>query len=95
MIINKVLGAKLSAVPTFFIFPHFLLFSHQPNSNSEDERLNPFFPRSRGLLGKGSVVKLRVLMFSTQVFTAIHVSPFNYRFKSLRCTLNDLYLVIF
>ena len=34
-------------------------------------------------------------MFSTQVFTIIHVFPFNYRFKSLRCTLNDLYLVIF
>ena len=39
--------------------------------------------------------KLRVLMFLTQVFTAIHVSPFNYMFKSLLCTLNDPYLVIF
>ena len=39
--------------------------------------------------------KLRVVMFSTQVFTATHVSPFNYRFESLRCTLNDPYLVIF
>ena len=39
--------------------------------------------------------KLRVVMFSTQVFTATHVSPFNYKFESLRCSLNDQYLVIF
>ena len=34
-------------------------------------------------------------MFSLQVSTVFYVSPFNHRFKSLRHTLNDLYLAIF
>ena len=39
--------------------------------------------------------KLRVLVFLTQVFIVIFVFPSNSRFKSLRCTLNDPYLIIF
>ena len=39
--------------------------------------------------------QLEVPMVFTQVLTSSFVFPLNYRFKSLRFTLNDLYLVIF
>ena len=101
--INKIFITNFLEFPPFLIFlslsltlSHFLPCQTAfEDDNSEDEWVNPHYPSRGRLLDKGSKGFFRVShVFNAAIYCHL-VSRSNTRFKSLRCTLNNLYLAIF
>ena len=73
----------------FLSFPFTFSLAKHPSEddNSEDEWLKSPPSLKWRALGKG-ICGAGALMFSTQVFSSVDVSSFNFRFRSLQFTLN-------